>query len=114
MIRATKGKSMDGWRRPNHMRSQIGGPKAMLPVNFRRLAGGFHSVAKQASFETNFFSIFFELWSILAGPKGSKNRLLRGFVSMFFSNVFWHRFFIVFLKVEPLILLIFLHTRGVL
>ena len=34
------------------MRSQIGGPKAMPPVNFRRLPGDFHSVAKQASFET--------------------------------------------------------------
>ena len=41
---------MDGWRRPNHMRSQIGGPKAMPPVNLRRLAGDLHSVAKQASF----------------------------------------------------------------
>ena len=41
---------MDGWRRPNHMLSQIGRPKAMPPVNFRRLPGGFHSVAKQASF----------------------------------------------------------------
>ena len=39
---------MDGWRRPNHMRSQIGGPKAMRPVGFRRLAGELHSVAKQA------------------------------------------------------------------
>ena len=49
-IRATKGNSMDGWRRPNHMRSQIGSPKAMRPVNFRRGVREFHSVAKQASF----------------------------------------------------------------
>ena len=46
MIRATRGRS----RRPNHMRSQIGRPKAMPPVNLRRLAGGLHSVAKRASF----------------------------------------------------------------
>ena len=46
MIRATRGRS----RRPNHMRSQIGRPKAMAPVKLRRLASGFHSVAKQASF----------------------------------------------------------------
>ena len=46
MIRATRGRS----RRPNHMRSQIGRPKAMPPVNFRRLWGDLHSVAKQASF----------------------------------------------------------------
>ena len=45
---------MDGWRRPNHMRSQIGGPKAMRPVALRRLPGDFHSVAKQASFNVAF------------------------------------------------------------
>ena len=45
MIRATRGTS----RRPNHMRSQIGRPKALAPVNFRRLWGDSHSVAKQAS-----------------------------------------------------------------
>ena len=50
MIRATKGKS----RRPNHMRSLFGNPKAMAPVNFRRLAGDLHSVAKQASFNIAF------------------------------------------------------------
>ena len=50
MIRATRGRS----RRPNHMRSQIGGPKAMRPVGFRRLAGDLHSVAKQASFNIAF------------------------------------------------------------
>ena len=32
------------------MRSHIGSPKAMSPVNFRRGWGEFHSVAKQASF----------------------------------------------------------------
>ena len=32
------------------MGSHIGNPKAMRPVNFRRGAGDFHSVAKQALF----------------------------------------------------------------
>ena len=31
------------------MRSLFGGPKPMSPVDLRRFAGGFHSVAKQAS-----------------------------------------------------------------
>ena len=44
---------MDGWRRPNHMRSQIGGPKATRPVSLQRLAGEFHSVAKHGP-NTNF------------------------------------------------------------
>ena len=59
MIRATRGRS----RRPNHMRSQIGGPKIMGPVNFRRLPGGFHSVAKQASFCIALRSDFSWFWS---------------------------------------------------
>ena len=54
MIRATMGKS----RKPNHMRSQIGGPKAMRPVELRRLAGELHSVAKQASFGIAFRTDF--------------------------------------------------------
>ena len=36
------------------MGSHIGSPKAMPPVNLRRLAGEFHSVAKQASFNIAF------------------------------------------------------------
>ena len=54
MIRATRGRS----RRPNHMRSLFGNPKAMAPVDFRRLAGELHSVAKQASFSIAFWSNF--------------------------------------------------------
>ena len=33
------------------MGSHIGSPKVMIPVDFRRFAGDFHSVAKQASFD---------------------------------------------------------------
>ena len=46
MIRATRGRS----RRPNHMHSRLDALQAMRPVNLRRGASGFHSVAKQASF----------------------------------------------------------------
>ena len=35
MIRATKGKSMDGWRRPNHMHSHLDALPSMPSVNFR-------------------------------------------------------------------------------
>ena len=61
MIRATRGRS----RRPNHMRSQIGGPKAMWPVNLRRFAGELHSVAKQAPSKTPFFRVPGRFWSDL-------------------------------------------------
>ena len=36
------------------MRSLFDSPKAMASVNFRRLPGGLHSVAKQASFNIAF------------------------------------------------------------
>ena len=58
MIRATKGKSMDGWMdgwsRPNHMPSHLDALPTTSPVAFRRLLGGLHSVAKQASFYVAF------------------------------------------------------------
>ena len=50
-------------RRPNHMRSQIGSPKAMRPVDLRRLAGGLHSVAKQAFFNIAFCRAPGRFWS---------------------------------------------------
>ena len=50
MIMATRGRS----GRPNHMRSHIGNPKTMTPVNLRRLPGDLHSVAKHASFNIAF------------------------------------------------------------
>ena len=40
------------------MRSQIGGPKAMPPVDLRRLAGGLYNVANQVSFSIAFSSNF--------------------------------------------------------
>ena len=77
MIRATKGKS----RRPNHMRSQIGGPKAMPPVNLRRLPGGFHSVAKQASFNI-------ACWSNFNGFGRPKSMPKFDFRAFFFDVIF--------------------------
>ena len=44
----------DGWRRPNHMRSHLNALQTTSPVDFRRVPGGLHSVAKQASFNIAF------------------------------------------------------------
>ena len=81
MIRATRGRS----RKPNHMRSQIGGPKAMTPVNFRRFPGGLHSVAKQASFSIAFRSDF--------GGFGSPKSMLKIDFRAFFFDVIFESFF---------------------
>ena len=51
MIRATRGRSMDGWSRPNHMPSRLDALRTMISVAFRRCVGSLHSVAKQASFD---------------------------------------------------------------
>ena len=77
MIRATRGRS----RRPNHMRSQIGNPKAMRPVDFRRLAGGIHNVAKQGSFCIAFKSNF-------GGYGKPKSMLKIDFRAFFFDVIF--------------------------
>ena len=50
MIRATSSRS----RRPNHLRSQIGSPKSVSPVNFSWFPGDLRSVAKQAPFRIAF------------------------------------------------------------
>ena len=77
MIRATRGRS----RRPNHMRSQIGGPKAMRPVALRRLPGDFHSVAKQASFNIAFGVDLEGFWRPRWAPKFE-------FRALFFDIIF--------------------------
>ena len=58
MIRATRGRS----RRPNHMHSHLDALQAMPPVNLRRVARRFHSVAKQASFYMAFGADFQGFW----------------------------------------------------
>ena len=56
---------MDGWRRPNHMRSLLDALQTPTPVSFRRLPREFHSVAKQASFETLFIRAPIGFWRVL-------------------------------------------------
>ena len=66
MIRATKETSMDGWmdgwRRPNHMRSHLDALRTMVSVDLRRFLDGFHSVAKRASFCIGFRADFGGFW----------------------------------------------------
>ena len=87
---------MDGWRRPNHMRSQIGGPKAMGPVNLRRLAGEFHSVAKQASFEAPIFGVPVRFWSDFGRLSETKMEPRIDFLDAFLQSFFRMRFGIDF------------------
>ena len=62
MIRATRGRSMDGWMdgwsRPNHMPSRLDALQTTTSVDLRQLPGELHSVAKQASFYVAFQSDF--------------------------------------------------------
>ena len=79
------------------MPSLLDALQTLVPVDFRRLPGALHSVAKQASFETHFFSSFGRFGGVLGGPKGGKNQRLRRFVfDVFFEYVLasvFHCFF---------------------
>ena len=85
MIRATRGRSMDGWMdgwsRPNHMPSHLDALQTMPCVNFRRFAGGVHGVAKQASFSIAF-------WSNFGGLGKPKSMLKIDFRAFFFDVIF--------------------------
>ena len=63
------------------MRSHIGSPKAMIPVDLRRLPGGLHSVAKQASFNIAF-------WSHFSGFGRPKSMPKFDFRAFFFDVIF--------------------------
>ena len=77
MIRATSSRSS----RPNHMRSQIGSPKVVSPVDFRRGARGFHSVAKQAPFRMAFRVDF-------GSENGQKTDEISSFGALRFASAF--------------------------
>ena len=55
---------VDGWTRPNHMRSPLDALQTPTPVALRRFARDFHSVAKQASFETLFIRASIGFWRV--------------------------------------------------
>ena len=65
------------------MDSHIGSPKAMRPVNLRRLPGGLHSVAKQASFYIAFGTDFGGFWR----PKWDPKSDFRGFYFDVFFDI---------------------------
>ena len=96
MIRATRGRSMDGWmdgwRRPNHMPSHFDALQTLPPVNFRRLARGLHSVAKQASFSVAFRSDFEGFWGGLGRFLETKMDAQIGFGRLF-GDAFFKRVF---------------------
>ena len=84
MIRATRGRS----RRPNHMHSHLDALQAMGPVNFRRGARRFHSVAKQASFYIAFGARFQGFWKAKWLPKFDFPVFFRHYFSMRLSIEF--------------------------
>ena len=107
---------VDGWSRPNHMRSdledlQLSGctrlPRGQLLgvglrqifYGSRRLPGNLHSVAKQASFSIDFKSdsgLFGMILGRFGRPKWRPKSIFGSFFSMLFSSAFWHRFFVDF------------------
>ena len=68
-------------RRPNHLRSQIGSPKSVRSVSFRRLPGGFHRVAKPTPFRIAFRLKF-------GGQNGPKIDEISSFGAIRFTSEF--------------------------
>ena len=66
-------------------------------------------------FEGVFFRFFATLggfWEVFGSQNGGQNRFLDGFLAMLFLIAFWHRFGVVFGRVEPLKISIFLRKNN--
>ena len=83
-------------RRPNHMRSHLDALQAMAPVNFRQVARGFHSVAKQASFCVALGTDF----QGFGKPKWTPKFDFQAFFSTLFFNAFEHQISVDFWKLR--------------
>ena len=74
------------------MHCHFDNPKAMPPVDFRRLAGGFHSFAKQASFciasGMDFFDVRWILGSFWEAIASQTSVFGQVFGDVFFDRVF--------------------------
>ena len=92
MIRAMRGRSS----RPNHMPSHLDAIQTMISVDFRRLVGSFHSVAKQASFRVALRTDFRGFWSDLGRVWEAKIDAKIDFQAIFFRCFFQYVFASIF------------------
>ena len=105
---------MDGWRRPNHMRSPLDGLQTPTPVNLQRFARGLHSVAKPDAFETPFIRVPSRFWRDL-GRFWEAQMEVKIYIWEAFRDAFVERVVESFLKLFFQIrTLIFLRTASVL
>ena len=99
MIRATRGRSMDGedliicvaiWTLY----------KLWVPLtsNELRMNRGMISIASRNKLRLT--SLFKAIWEAFGGQNKRQNRGLRRLFAMFFSNAFWHRFLFEFWRLE--------------
>ena len=75
-------------RRPNHMPSHLDALQTMRSVDFRRVAGEFHSVAKQASLSIAFRKDFGGFWEDFGRALEAKIDAKTNFLDVFFYVVF--------------------------
>ena len=111
-IRATRGRSTERQRdreterqrdresRPNPLKDQGDSRKAPRPGDFGRGVGRLHSVAKQASFYIALGVHFQGFWEALGRPTWRGKSIFEGFFRCFFRGRCWHRFLIVFRRLE--------------
>ena len=87
---------MDGWRRPNHMRSPLDALQTPTPVDLRRVPGELHSVTKRASFRVALRTDFKGFWSDLGRVWEAKIDAKIDFQAIFFRCFFQHVFASIF------------------
>ena len=76
--------------------SHLDALQAMPPVDFRRIAHDFHSVAEEASFNIAFGTNFQGFWR----PKRIPNSIFQAFFSKLFFNAFEYRISVDFWKLR--------------
>ena len=100
------------------MQSHFCSPDVATPVSFRRFPRELHSVAKQASFKTQFVRVPARFWSdfgrVWEAKNGSQNRFWGGFLPCFFRMPFLKRFFCDFCRFLKVRTLILVRTANVL
>ena len=99
MIRATMGTS----RSTNHWKGSWMVRRDPKKLDLRWVAVISMALLNELFFEGNFFhyfSVFVGFWEVLGSQLGGENRFLRNFFRSFFRGQCWHRFLIVFRKLE--------------
>ena len=99
MIRATRGRSMDGWMDGEDLITCV----AIWTPYKRRpplISDDLRAISMASRNRLRSASIFEAILEVFGGQNGRRNSISEAFFSMFFLIVFWHRFLVDFWRLE--------------